>query len=840
MLLCLPRQAASLFCLTAVGTLLFIGKLTSSNAASEVQFNTDVLDLKDRSNIDLSQFSRKGFILPGTYSLSINLNAIPLSERQIHFYPSEQDANETVACVTPEMLPQFGLKDSSLAKLTWWRDGQCLALESIPGMEVRGDLGKSTLFVSIPQAYLEYSSPYWDPPARWEEGISGALFDYNLNLQTLQQNGAGGGSGTNLSGNGTSGANFEAWRLRADWQARYDRRSGKNHEADTHNWDWSRFYAYRALSKIGAKLSLGEDYLSSSIFDSFRYTGLSLVTDDNMLPPNLRGYAPEVSGVAKSNAKIIISQLGRIIKEVQVAAGPYRIQDLDSAVSGNLDVRVEEQNGSVTQYQVSTTTIPYLTRPGQIRYKTTIGKPSDWKHRVEGPLFAAGEFSWGISNGWSLYGGGIGGEKYNALSMGIGRDLLSLGALSTDVTMSQAKAPNQDAQRGGSYRLSYAKRFEETGSQVTFAGYRFSDSGYRSMAEYLDSLDGEISAGRSKEMYTISLNQQFESLNLTAYLNYNHQTYWNQAANDRYDLSLSRYFDLGRFRNLSLSLTAYRNKFNNTNDDGMYMSLSLPWGESGTVSYNGSYAKGDNRQSVSYYSRVGEADSYQVSTGVARQGADLSGYYTHNGTLAQMNGSASYREGQYSALGVSVQGGATLTPQGGALHRGGILGGTRMLVDTDGIAGVPVGGYSNPVYTNNFGKAVVSDISSYYRNSVRINVDKLADNVEVPQSVVQGTLTEGAIGYRKFNVIAGEKAMAVIRLADGSAPPFGATVLNMKNQEAGIVNDDGNVYLSGINSGETMTVRWNNEEQCKISLPEILPSNMMSNILLPCEKISQS
>ncbi|MBK0089575.1 outer membrane usher protein [Erwinia sp. S59] len=838
MLLRFPRNAASLFFITAVGTTLFIGELSTSKAASDVQFNTDVLDLKDRSNIDLSQFSRKGFILPGAYTLAIDLNANTLPERQIHFYPAENNVNESVACISPEMVEQFGLKETTLASLTWWHNQQCLNLDSIKGMEARGDLGKSALFVSIPQAYLEYSSPYWDPPARWEEGITGALFDYNLSLQTLQQNGAGGGSGTNLSGNGTTGANFDAWRVRADWQSRYDRRSGNNHESGTRSWDWSRFYAYRALSKLGARFIMGEDYLSSAIFDSFRFTGLSLVSDDNMLPPNLRGYAPEVSGVAKSNAKITISQQGRIIKEVQVAAGPYRIQDLDSGVSGNLDVRVEEQDGSVKQYQVSTATIPYLTRPGQVRFKTAVGKPSDWKHRVDGPMFATGELSWGVSNGWSLYGGGIGGEDYNALSVGVGRDLLAFGAISSDVTLSQAKVPAQDTQRGGSYRLSYAKRFDQTGSQVAFAGYRFSDSGFRSMAEYLDARDGDITAGRSKEMYTISLNQQFESLNLTAYVNYNHQTYWNQPANDRYDFSLSRYFDLGRFRNLSLSMTAYRNKFNNTHDDGMYMSLSLPWGASGTVSYNGSYARGDNRQSVSYYSRVGDADSYQVSTGVARQGADLSGYYTHNGTLAQVNTSASYREGQYSALGVSMQGGATLTPKGGALHRSNIMGGTRMLVDTDGVAGVPVGGYGNPVYTNRYGNAVVSDVSSYYRNSVRINLDKLADNVEASQSVVQGTLTEGAIGYRKFKVISGEKAMAVIRLADGSAPPFGATVLNIKNQETGIVNDDGSVYLSGINAGDSMTVRWNNAEQCKISLPKNLPENTMNNLLLPCEEIA--
>ncbi|MFO6426590.1 hypothetical protein ACLBOM_13660 [Escherichia coli] len=40
--------------------------------------------------------------------------------------------------------------------------------------------------------------------------------------------------------------------------------------------------------------------------------------------------------------------------------------------------------------------------------------------------------------------------------------------------------------------------------------------------------------------------------------------------------------------------------------------------------------------------------------------------------------------------------------------------------------------------------------------------------------MVQATLMEGAIGYRKFAVISGQKAMAVLRLSDGSHPPFGA------------------------------------------------------------------
>ena len=82
-----------------------------------------------------------------------------------------------------------------------------------------------------------------------------------------------------------------------------------------------------------------------------------------MLPPNLRGYAPEVTGVAKSNAKVIIRQQGRVLYETTVAAGPFRIQDLNDAVSGELNVRVEEQDGSVQEFTMNTASIPYLTRP---------------------------------------------------------------------------------------------------------------------------------------------------------------------------------------------------------------------------------------------------------------------------------------------------------------------------------------------------------------------------------------------------------------------------------------------------------------------------------------------
>lgn len=152
---------------------------------------------------------------------------------------------------------------------------------------------------------------------------------------------------------------------------------------------------------------------------------------------------------------------------------------------------------------------------------------------------------------------------------------------------------------------------------------------------------------------------------------------------------------------------------------------------------------------------------------------------------------------------------------------------------------VPVRGYGAPTRSNAFGKAVISDISSYQRTAASVDLERLPSNVEATQSVTQLTLTEGAIGYRALDVIAGEKAMAVLRLPDGSSPPFGATVKNLKQQDTGIVNDGGNVYLSGIQAGEQMVVSWGGDERCILTLPVVLPADGLTDALqLRCQAVA--
>nr|ULG17516.1 SefC [Serratia proteamaculans] len=822
--------------LAILGVLIYLS-LTNSMAIA-VEFNTDILDDDIKNNIDLSRFSQAGYIMPGSYTLNMKVNENNAADLEFYFYERNKDKNQQAVsavevCITPEQLPLIGLKPEFIKNITWWHDSQCADFSALEGVSFRGDLSESALYMAVPQAWLEYSDANWLPPSRWEEGEPGIMFDYSLTSAITEPK--KGNITTNISGNGTLGANLGAWRLRGDYQGAYNRTAG-NYQA-THTLDWSRVYAYRALPSITTKLLLGETYLSSDIFDSWRFTGVSLASDERMLPPKLRGYAPEVNGVAKTNAKVVISQKGRVLHQTNVAAGPFNIQELSSAVNGRLDVRVEEQDGSVQTFSVDTATIPYLTRPGQVRYKLAAGRPSDYSHNVTGPMFSTGEFSWGVSNAWSLYGGSVLSEEYEAFSVGLGRDLFVLGAISADVSQSIANIQNKERTQGKSWRVSYSKHFDEINSDITFAGYRFSESGYLSMGEYLDIRAGNSSMYHNKNLYTVTSSKSFPDSRLSAYFSWSHQTYWNRNATDYYNLSLSQYVDLGDWKNISVGLNATRNKYNDKWNDTIFVSLSMPL-SNGTVSYSGTYSDNRYTQTTGFYQRLENGDSYRVSGGTRNGNSEslqpqASGFYTHRGDLNTMTANATWVEDSYSSAGLSLQGGFTATAKGAALHPGGNIGGTRMMVSTDGVGGVSL---NNQIHTNYYGIGVITDVGNYYRTSTRVDVNKLDDDVETSgSSVKESALTEGAIGFRQFNMLKGAKVMAAITTADGRHPPFGATIRNAKERELGIVGDSGNVWLAGINAEEKLMVNWAGAAQCEIALPKVILTDQ--SLLLPCQPI---
>lgn len=813
------------------------------NAASAVEFNTDVLDAADKKNIDFTRFSEAGYVLPGQYLLDVIVNGQSISPAslQISFVEPALSGDKAEkklpqACLTSDMVRLMGLTAESLDKVVYWHDGQCADFHGLPGVDIRPDTGAGVLRINMPQAWLEYSDATWLPPSRWDDGIPGLMLDYNLN-GTVSRNYQGGDS-HQFSYNGTVGGNLGPWRLRADYQGSQEQSRYNGEKTTNRNFTWSRFYLFRAIPRWRANLTLGENNINSDIFRSWSYTGASLESDDRMLPPRLRGYAPQITGIAETNARVVVSQQGRVLYDSMVPAGPFSIQDLDSSVRGRLDVEVIEQNGRKKTFQVDTASVPYLTRPGQVRYKLVSGRSRGYGHETEGPVFATGEASWGLSNQWSLYGGAVLAGDYNALAAGAGWDLGVPGTLSADITQSVARIEGERTFQGKSWRLSYSKRFDNADADITFAGYRFSERNYMTMEQYLNARYRNDFTGREKELYTVTLNKNFEDWKASVNLQYSHQTYWDRRTSDYYTLSVNRYFDAFSFKNIALGISASRSKYQNRDNDSAFVRLSVPWG-TGTASYSGSMSNDRYTNTVGYSDTLNNGlSSYSLNAGVNSGGGQpsqrqMSAYYNHNGSLTNLSASFSAVENGYSSFGMSASGGATVTMKGAALHAGGMNGGTRLLVDTDGVGGVPVDG--GRVYTNRWGIGVVTDVSSYYRNTTSVDLNKLPEDMEATRSVVESVLTEGAIGYREFEVLKGSRLFAVLRMSDNSYPPFGASVTNAKGRELGMVADSGLAWLSGVNPGETLNVGWDGRTQCVVDIPA--HPDPAQQLLLPCRQV---
>ncbi|MDI9803076.1 fimbria/pilus outer membrane usher protein [Citrobacter koseri] len=808
-----------------------------------IEFNTDMIDAEDRANIDLSQFEKKGFIPPGQYIAHVEINKKRLPNTwSLEWIKADNESGSQI-CLTKNDLTSFGFADEFIQQLHAINPQGCLDLASQPELVVRLDKSDMVVTIIAPQAWMKYQAANWTPPEFWDDGVAGFIFDYNV--YASQYDPDDGEKNQSISSYGTLGFNLGAWRLRSDYQ--YDKSFEDGHSGSS-NSSMDRTYLFRPIPSIASKLTLGQYDLDSDVYDTFHFTGVSLASDENMLPPDLQGYAPQITGIAQTNAKVTVTQNGRMVYQTTVTPGPFNITDIGDTFQGQLDVTVEEEDGRKSTFQVGSSSIPFLTRKGQIRYKTSTGKPTSVGHTdVNNPMFWTGEFSWGWTGNTSLYGGALlTADDYQAATAGVGFNLNSFGSLSFDVTRAQAtlrKENNEDneKQRGYSYRVNYAKRFEATGSQVTFAGYRFSDQEYVTMNEYLTARSGDNSDYNQKESYVLSFNQYVEPLAVNAYLNLTRNTYWDDSASTNYTVSVSRNFDIGSVKGISSSLSIGRSTWDDKDEMQYYFSLSIPleqgrsfaWSMqkngSDSLSQTASYYDSSDRDNTWNISASGDESDFRKAEPAIRAG------YQHYSPYGRLNVNGSVQPNAYRSMTAGWNGSFTATRYGMALHDNANGNNARMMVDADGIADVPLS--DRRTVTNAMGIAVTNSVSNYTTSTVRVDSDKLPDGVDINSSVVSATLTEGAIGYAKLNATQGYQILGIIRLANGRFPPLGVTVVDIASgKDVGLVAEDGYVYLSGLQEDSKLRLQWG-ENTCEITPPN--QSNTDSQaIILPCKTVN--
>ncbi len=145
------------------------------------EFNASLLDSGNLSNVDLTAFSREGYVAPGNYILDIWLNDQPVREQYPVRVVPVAGLDAAVICVTTDMVAMLGLKDKiihGLKPVTGIPDGQCLELRSADSqVRYSAENQRLTFIIPVPDAL---SGPGLGAPSRWSDGVTAGLLDYSL------------------------------------------------------------------------------------------------------------------------------------------------------------------------------------------------------------------------------------------------------------------------------------------------------------------------------------------------------------------------------------------------------------------------------------------------------------------------------------------------------------------------------------------------------------------------------------------------------------------------------------------------------------------------------------
>lgn len=814
--------------------------LGSSVSFAETGFNPAFIEQTGSSDAvaDLSVFNKpNGGQLPGKYLVDISVNNEAVDHREITFYADEkeEDKNGTglLPCLSLEDLKKYGLNVDAVPALankkTQENKGtpadaqECVDfLQAIPSSGAAFDFDHQRLELSFPQAVLSQAVRGYVDPVLWDDGIPAFLLDYNFTgANTVNDNDGVSSHDDSYYLSLRNGLNLGPWRLR-----NYSTWNDNNGERE---WQNINTYLQRSIISLQSQLTLGDGYSSGDVFDSIQFRGAQIASDDSMLPNSMQGFAPVVRGIAKSNAQVTISQNGYTIYQSYVAPGAFEITDLyASSGSGDLTVVVKEEDGSEQRFVQPYASVPILQREGRLKYSVTAGQYRSG-YGSEKPDFGQLTLIRGFGGGITAYGGLQGSDKYQALALGIGKNIGDWGAVSVDVTHAKTQLPGDIEDTGQSYRFLYAKSFADTATDFRLLGYRYSTSGFYTLQESVDlnthdsdASDFEINSHKRSQVEG-SVNQSLPEGWGSFYFSGSVQDYWGTSGTEQ---TLQFGYN-NNWLGATYSLT-FSNNFtpDEPADRQVAFSVSIPldrWLKGAWATYNVNTSSHGSAQHQVGFNGTTDDDklSYYVSQSFANQdqGSNGNASLNYKGNYGNSNVGYSYSDTS-KRWNYGLEGGVVVHGHGVTLAQP--LGDTIALIAAPGADDVKVLNNSG-VDTDGRGYAVVPYTSPYRRNRVGLDTTTMGPNVDIEESAKDVIPTRGAVVLANFNTHVGYRVMMTLTQADGKAVPFGTTVTLVSDEsenapEAGMVGELGATYLSGLPEQGQLLAQWGKtpDQQCRV------------------------
>ena len=813
--------------------------------ARTYSFNSSLLSGGGKG-VDLSLFEEGGQ-LPGIYQTDIILNGSRVDSLEMPFH-TEKDENGRPylkTCLTQEMLARYGVKTEEYPALfrslgggsdTSGERGVCADLSAIPQATENYQFAAQQLVLGIPQVALRPLLRGIAPEVLWDDGIPAFLLNWQANAGRSEYRGYIKDVEDYFWSSLEPGINIGSWRIRN--LTTWNKSSGQSGK-----WESLYIRAERGLNSLKSRLTLGENYTPSDIFDSVPFRGGMLSSDESMVPYNQREFAPVVRGIARTQARIEVRQNGYLIQSQTVAPGAFALTDLPVTGSGSdLQVTVRESDGTVQVFTVPFTTPAIALREGYLKYNVMAGQYRSSDDAVEDSTLGQVMGMYGLPWGLTVFGGLQGAEHYQSAALGLGWSLGKLGAVSLDTIHSRGQQKGYNYETGNTWRIRYNKSFELTGTSFTAASYQYSSSGYHTLSDVLETYrdDGRFayrSTDSRTSRTTVNLSQ---SLGRWGYLGLNgsrdeyrdrpHQDYigasygasWNRmslsvnwsrnhstrgyyGSKSRTEDSISIWMSipleswLGRSdNNISATAQMQRSTEQNTRYElglnGRAFDRRLFWEVHEQMVSGSEYNTGTSRLNLRWSGTYGE----------------LAGMYSYSSNMRQINAGMS----------------GSMVAHGEGVTFGQRAGDTVTLVAAPGVSGASVGDWPG-VRTDFRGYALAGYASPYQENVITLDPTTFPEDAEVPQTDSRVVPTKGAVVRAGFRTRVGGRALVSLTRQDGSSLPFGAIVtLEGKPGEtsgsAGVVDDKGRVYLSGLSETGKLKAQWGENSLCHADyrLPE--------------------
>lgn len=768
-------------------------------------------------NVDVSDYSYGNPVPEGTYTTDVIINS---NNRGKHSIPFKNIKNnkQAEACFTLEQIKEFGIiPDSELGtgkNSDNGETGTCHPLSFfVSYAKVYYNTADLTLNITVPQASLGQGYSDYIDPSRWDAGVTALFVDYNLNSYlSSNKNGNSKDTNYNTNINWIAGFNYGGWRFRNRSNSVWS----KDNNFSNKN---IQLYAETDITPWESRLTLGETFTSGRIFDSYGIRGAILGTNTKMRPDSLNNFIPVITGIADSNARVLLRQNDYTIYETTVTPGPFELRNYGAlGNNGTLQLVIIEADGREKVQDIVFSAPPMMLHPDTIQYAISAGELRDGSAGAS-PVVVEGEFLQGINNFLTWYTGFQLSENYQSVAIGNALNT-PLGGISVDMTHANSDLKNT-SQSGESFRISYSRLFEDTGSNVVVSSYRYSNNGYlnfrdatmiRERGENYDERktdeNGRIInsylAVRAKNQYALTFNQRLWGNSSVSVMG-NYYDYWNER-NPSSQWTMSYQQSLEYF---SYSLAYQRAKTNDNSYDNTYVvSVNIPLhrGYNYQPAFNNlaltatRNADGNTAFQTSASGSQGEQNEFSYGIGATAN--------SHSEVSDSLNGSASVRT-RLGTYGVTASMDNRSSRQGSVsangsivAHAGGVTLGPPVgdapfaIIEAEGAEGAAVlSGSGSKV--DGRGYAIVPYLNSYRENQVGLDPSKVSQDVDLIDDLAVVVPRDGAVLAVKVKTNVGKPVVLIVKGKNGEFLPIGTNIYNSSGEYQTIVGQAGMAYLRG-------------------------------------------